>query len=94
MPAVVPPGFELDADTVKACTGNKYRSQWISLASAVANKCVSCGTDVQAEEIEPITLYSLNLAGDANTDYTVLNTLVRASSKSCCKFPVCALAYP
>uniref|UniRef100_A0A383VXC6 Tyrosine-protein kinase ephrin type A/B receptor-like domain-containing protein n=1 Tax=Tetradesmus obliquus TaxID=3088 RepID=A0A383VXC6_TETOB len=80
---MVPPGFELDADTVKACTGNKYRSQWISLASAVANKCVSCGTDVQAEEIEPITLYSLNLAGDANTDYTVLNTLVRASSKSC-----------
>lgn len=85
VPAVVPPGFEISGGTVAACGTDKYRSDWIALAAASGKPCVACGTGIKAEAIEPITLYSLNTTAEAgaNTDYSVLSAMVKASSKSC-----------
>ncbi|WIA10380.1 hypothetical protein OEZ85_010572 [Tetradesmus obliquus] len=80
---LVPPGFEIVGSTIQLCAAGKYRSGWISLAAGATKTCVECGPGIGADLIEPITLYSLNTATDANTDYIVVNTVVAASSKSC-----------
>ncbi len=84
---LVPPGFEIvnTGDDITPCSNEQYRSDWINLPAAATKKCVACGAGIFSEAIEPITLYSLNITNgaDANTDYTVVNVKVSASSKSC-----------
>lgn len=83
---MIPPGFEVTGtNDISACTSNTYRSEWISVSTSGSKACVSCGSDVSAAAIDPVTLYSLNtgVGVDKNTDYIVVNTLVKATSKSC-----------
>jgi hypothetical protein len=88
---VVPPGYEiLGSADISPCTSGdgigKYRSEWISIAKAAADKCVACGDGIGSEAIEPITLYTIDTgATDKNTDYLEINAKVTASSKSCCE---------
>jgi hypothetical protein len=77
---VIPPGFEKNGADIRLCQTNKYRQTWVARTSTAA--CTACGENIQAEAIEPLTLYS---AVDT-TDYTEVNLRVKASSKSCCEW--------
>jgi hypothetical protein len=74
LPAVVPPGYLIQAGALAQCGEGTYRERWVMASDPAALACTQCGTGISSE---PRDLDENPLAANSS--------LVRATSTSCCK---------
>jgi hypothetical protein len=75
--AVTPPGFATFNGNTTQCPLGWYRADW--KPSNQATNCLSCGTDVYAEQTDRVKVF--NLLNPNNVTYLAITS----SSDDCCK---------